>query len=238
MYFHEQLYNMKNFNVPDPVTSHRDIAIPGIMTIRNYWISASIVMLLAGILSYFYLDIPVALWFNGLKTTGFYLVFKLMTRMGESQWYLAAGLLSYLLLRKTKPAISSSGLLLFSSVALSGLAADLVKIVLGRARPKLYFSETIFGFDPFHLEHAWISFPSGHSATAFSVASTLSILFPQYRIAFFLWAALIAFSRVATTQHYLSDVLAGSLLGAASTAFLYHRYFKTPSHALIPSKIR
>ncbi|MCF8383089.1 MAG: phosphatase PAP2 family protein [Chlorobium sp.] len=208
------------------------------MTTRYYWITASVALLLAGIMSYFYLDIPVALWFNGLKETGFYRTFKLLTRMGESQWYLAAGLLSFLLLRKTKPAVASTGLLLFSSVALSGLAADLVKFLLGRARPKLYFSETIYGFDLFHLEHAWISFPSGHSATAFSVASTLCVLFPQYRIVFFLWATLIAFSRVATTQHYLSDVLAGSLLGAASTAFLYHRYFKTPSHALIPSKIR
>ena len=208
------------------------------MTTRNYWITASVVVLLAGILSYFYLDIPAALWFRGMKGSGFYRAFKLLTRMGESQWYLAAGLLSYLMLRRTKPAVASSGLLLFSSVALSGLAADLVKILLGRARPKLFFSGSVYGFDLLRFEHAWISFPSGHSATAFSVASTLCILFPQYRIVFFLWAALIAFSRVATTQHYLSDVLAGSLLGAASTAFLYHRYFKTPSHALIPSKIR
>lgn len=208
------------------------------MTTRNYWITASVVVLLAGILSYFYLDIPAALWFRGMNGSGFYRAFKLLTRMGESQWYLAAGLLSYLMLRRTKPAVASSGLLLFSSVALSGLAADLVKILLGRARPKLFFSESVYGFDLLHFEHAWISFPSGHSATAFSVASTLCILFPQYRIVFFLWAALIAFSRVATTQHYLSDVLAGSLLGAASTAFLFHRYFKTPTHALIPSKIR
>ncbi|ACD89724.1 MAG: phosphatase PAP2 family protein [Chlorobium limicola] len=208
------------------------------MTARHYWIIASATTLLFGLLSYLFLDIPTALWFANLKETGFYRSFKLITRMGESQWYLATALLCYLLLRKTKPAAASSGLLLFSSVALSGLSADLFKFLLGRARPKLYFRDAIYGFDFFHLEHAWTSFPSGHSATAFSVASTLCLLFPRYRIVFFLWAALIAFSRVATTQHYLSDVLAGSLLGAASTAFLYHRYFKNPSHALIPSTIR
>jgi len=208
------------------------------MTARHYWIITSTTTLLFGLLSYFFLDIPTTLWFASLKETGFYRSFKLITRMGESQWYLAAGLLCYLLLRKAKPSAASAGLLLFSSVALSGLSADLIKFLLGRARPKLYFREAIYGFDFFRLEHAWISFPSGHSATAFSVASTLCLLFPRYRIVFFLWATLIALSRIATTQHYLSDVLAGSLLGAASTAFLYHRYFKTPSHALIPSTIR
>lgn len=207
------------------------------MTERNYWIIAVTAVCIAGILSFFFLDLPVALCFNDLKDTGLYRFFKFITRQGESQWYLVTGLIGFILLRKKKPAIASSALLLFSSVALSGLAADLIKIIAGRARPKLYFRETLYGFDFLHFEHAWISFPSGHSATAFSAASTLGILFPRYRLFFFLWAVLIAFSRVATTQHYLSDVLAGSLLGAASTAFLYHRYFKKPSHAIIPSAI-
>ncbi|MBM3162803.1 MAG: phosphatase PAP2 family protein [Chlorobi bacterium] len=208
------------------------------MTARHYWIIAACTLFLCGIISFFYLDIPLALWFHRFNGTPFYRFFKLLSRLGESQWYLAGGLLLYMALRKNKPTAATSGLLLFSSVALSGLSADIIKVLCGRARPKLYFNEALYGFDFLHLEHAWISFPSGHSATAFSVAWTLCLALPQYRPFFLLWAALIAFSRIATTQHYLSDVLAGSLLGAAATAFLYHRYFRKPSHAIIPSEIR
>jgi len=207
------------------------------MTERHYWIIAVSAVCIAGIMSFLFFDLPVAIFFRDLKDTGFYGFFRFVTRQGESQWYLAAGLSAFILFRKKNPLAASSGLLLFSSVAFSGLTADLVKVVAGRARPKLYFRETLYGFDFLQFEHAWISFPSGHSATVFSVAATLGILYPRYRPIFFLWAALIAFSRIATTQHYISDVLAGSLLGAASTAFLYHRYFKKPCHAIIPSAI-
>jgi membrane-associated phospholipid phosphatase len=208
------------------------------MTERHYWIIAVSAVCITGTLSFFFLDVHAALFFHDLKETEAYRFFKFITRQGESQWYLIPGILAYLLLRKKKPIIASAGLLLFSSVALSGLTADLIKVIAGRARPKLFFGETLYGFDFLRFEHSWISFPSGHSATAFSVASTLCILFPRYRSIFLLWAALIALSRVVTTQHYISDVLVGSLLGVASTAFLYHRYFKKPSHALIPSAIR
>ena len=208
------------------------------MTPRHYWIIAAGTLVLAGILSFFLLDIPAALWFHRCNGTAFFRFFKAVSILGESQWYLAGGLLLYGALRKKKPSASATGLLLSSSVALSGISADIIKVLLGRARPKLYFSETLYGFGFLHLEHAWISFPSGHSATAFSVAWTLGLAFPRYRLLFFIWAAMIAFSRIATTQHYVSDVLAGSLLGVASTSFLYHRYFRKPSHALIPSGIR
>lgn len=227
---------MKNFSLRAETAS----AIAGhtTMTARHYWIIATSALFLVLILSFFYLDIPAALWFHRFDGTSSYRFFKLISLLGESQWYLAGGLLLYLALRKKKPAASATGLLLFSSVAFSGLSADIIKVLLGRARPKLYFKEALYGFDFLHVEHAWISFPSGHSATAFSVAWTLSLAFPQYRPLFLAIAVLIAFSRIATTQHYLSDVLAGALLGAASTAFLYHRYFRKPSHALIPSAIR
>lgn len=207
------------------------------MTERHNWIIAVSAVCIAGILSFLFFDLPVAIFFQDLKDTGLYGFFRFVTRQGESQWYLAAGLAAFILFRKKNPLAASSGLLLFSSVAFSGLTANLVKVVAGRARPKLYFRDELYGFDFLQFEHAWISFPSGHSATVFSAATTLGILFPQYRPIFFLWAALIAFSRIATTQHYISDVLAGSILGAASTAFLYHRYFKKPCHAIIPSAI-
>lgn len=59
------------------------------------------------------------------------------------------------------------------------------------------------------------SFPSGHAMEAFALATALSLLFPKKKtiIPVFLWAILVAYSRMALGVHYPSDVLAGILIG-------------------------
>ncbi len=59
------------------------------------------------------------------------------------------------------------------------------------------------------------SFPSGHAATAFMAAAILSGFFKRYSVLFYLLAVAIAFSRVYMGVHYVSDVVAGALLGSA-----------------------
>lgn len=59
------------------------------------------------------------------------------------------------------------------------------------------------------------SFPSGHTIEAFAIALAISTLFPkrQYIVLVFLWALLIAYSRLALGVHYPFDVIAGILTG-------------------------
>ncbi len=59
------------------------------------------------------------------------------------------------------------------------------------------------------------SFPSGHTMTAFSIAIVLSYFYPSLEGALFFAAASIAISRIVLGMHYLSDVLAGMVLGVA-----------------------
>ncbi|MCX6179844.1 MAG: phosphatase PAP2 family protein [Chlorobiales bacterium] len=199
-------------------------------------ITVTLVILLC-ILSYIFTDIKVALWFHTLNNTWPYDVFNVITDFGESQWYLIAGMLLFVIFRKTNPVRAYSGLFLSLSVAVSGVSADIIKFIAGRARPTLYFSDKLYGFNFFHFEYEWISFPSGHAATAFSVAIVLTILCPKWRVPFLFAGILIAFSRIFLTQHYISDVIAGSLLGIASTIILYHYYFKTKLDVSEPHKI-
>lgn len=201
------------------------------------WSIATVAVLLLCPLSYFFADLEAAVWFHRFAESGLYDLFNKITRFGESQWYLVAGLLLFVVFRKSKPVSAASGALLFSSVAVSGLSADIIKFLAGRARPKLYFSEQIYGFDFLHTEHAWTSFPSGHSATAFSVAMTLAILYPRLRPLFFIAGSLVAFSRVFLAQHYISDIIAGSFLGIASTLLLHNLYFKRKVETSEPEKI-
>ncbi len=57
------------------------------------------------------------------------------------------------------------------------------------------------------------SFPSGHTITAFAVSAPLMLHFPELSGALLFCALSIAVSRVMLGMHFLSDVLAGALLG-------------------------
>jgi undecaprenyl-diphosphatase len=76
---------------------------------------------------------------------------------------------------------------------------------------------------PCELEpHCWsrvlppdqFSFPSGHTMTAFSIALVVSYFYPGLEGALYFVAASIALSRVVLGMHFLSDVLAGAVLGS------------------------
>ena len=65
------------------------------------------------------------------------------------------------------------------------------------------------------------SFPSGHTSSAFAVATSLSLCFPKWYVIApsYLWACGVGYSRMHLGVHYPSDVLIGALIGTAS-AFL------------------
>ncbi len=58
------------------------------------------------------------------------------------------------------------------------------------------------------------SFPSGHSITAFAMAVPISMFYPAFMIGAMFCAVSVATSRVVLGLHFLSDVVAGSLMGA------------------------
>ena len=58
------------------------------------------------------------------------------------------------------------------------------------------------------------SFPSGHTITAFAVATSLGGFYPELLSGLLFCAISIAASRVVLGMHFLSDVVAGAALGA------------------------
>ncbi len=75
---------------------------------------------------------------------------------------------------------------------------------------------------PCHIEpHCWakllppdqFSFPSGHTMTAFAVAVPLSMFYPELFIGLTFCALSIAASRILLGMHFLSDVIAGAMIG-------------------------
>jgi undecaprenyl-diphosphatase len=59
------------------------------------------------------------------------------------------------------------------------------------------------------------SFPSGHTMTAFAVCVSLSLFYPALSVGLFFCALSVAISRILLGMHFLSDVLAGALIGTA-----------------------
>lgn len=62
--------------------------------------------------------------------------------------------------------------------------------------------------------HSEQSFPSGHTATAFSIFFFLALIVKSNTLKFLLFivAATVAYSRVYISQHFLIDITAGSIL--------------------------
>lgn len=185
-------------------------------------------ILLFCVVSMVFFDQPLTLFFHQLDTGAWHTSWKAVTKAGQSEWYLIGGLAMFAWFRKRNRQLSIKGLFLFTTVAGSGLTADLLKFVFGRARPKLLLHDGIYGFKPFGhaFNHAWQSFPSGHAVTALSAALSLSLLLPRFQPVFIIVGITIAVSRVVLCQHYLSDIVAGSALGVVTVVLLQPRFFR------------
>jgi undecaprenyl-diphosphatase len=115
----------------------------------------------------------------------------------------------------------------FSAVGAAGAAA-ILGILVFKALKRLSQRPRPCQIEP----HCWskvlppdrFSFPSGHTMTAFSIALVVSYFYPSLEGMLFFMALSIAVSRIVLGMHFLSDVLAGVILGiglgcASITAF-------------------
>jgi membrane-associated phospholipid phosphatase len=111
----------------------------------------------------------------------------------------------------------------FAAIALPSLFANIVKNMIGRARPFVAGND-IWAYEPFTWHARYASFPSGHATTAFAALVAIGAIFPQARALMWIYAVLMAFSRVIVTAHHPSDVIAGAIFGAVG-AYLVRNWF-------------
>ncbi len=80
------------------------------------------------------------------------------------------------------------------------------------------------------IRESGYSFPSAHATAAFSALPALENYLGRLSLAFQIIAFLIAFSRVYLGVHYLSDIIAGAIIGYAVsdfiTANIHHKFIK------------
>jgi membrane-associated phospholipid phosphatase len=109
----------------------------------------------------------------------------------------------------------------------SGVAADVVKVLVGRLRPRYCsleggISAVIQGWFTLAGEGKSQSFPSGHAAAAVGLALALAALYPRGRWLFPAMAFLASCQRLDEGAHFLSDLLAGAAIGSLLAALCLH----------------
>lgn len=86
-----------------------------------------------------------------------------------------------------------------------------MKHLIGRERPFERYSDKI---NAQNIPNS-SSFPSSHTASAFSLAASLSIKYPKWYVIApsTAWACSVGFARMNEGVHYPSDVIAGAIIG-------------------------
>lgn len=111
-------------------------------------------------------------------------------------------------------------LIIANSLAITFLINQQLKFIFGRYWPQTWIhgnpsliTDNAYGFNFFHSDNWYGSFPSGHSAYTFTIAVTLWIIFPRLRILAVCLPFFTIIGQLTMNYHFVSDVVAGSMLG-------------------------
>ena len=111
------------------------------------------------------------------------------------------------------------GLSLLYAFLLSSLVVQVIKNLVNAPRPRVFFEpgQYLFFIDHVSLSN-YSSFPSGHTATAFAIATVLIIVMKdkRWQLPVLAAALLVGYSRIYLAQHFLLDVIIGASIGSLS----------------------
>lgn len=117
------------------------------------------------------------------------------------------------------------GFALLYAFLISGTAAQILKNLVTSPRPKIYFEAgTYLNFIDGVTLSGSSGFPSGHTTTAFAIATVLVLMIKnkKWQLPILLAAMLVGYSRIYLAQHFLIDVIVGALLGSISGVFAFY----------------
>ncbi len=172
---------------------------------------------------------------NAFHTPWLDLFFSSFTFLGDGVFVLSIILLLFIFADRKKAIALSFAFLT------SGCLAQALKRIFQLPRPKLYFEETAFQYLHYvnHVTlHSSYSFPSGHTTSAFALATVLVLSIKKMRVAVpcFLFATLIGYSRIYLAQHFLFDVMAGAAIGTLSGLMGYYVVIDQKAFGLFKKK--
>ncbi|MEN6509405.1 MAG: phosphatase PAP2 family protein, partial [Smithella sp.] len=166
---------------------------------KKRWIAAGL-LLFGGVLSaisYYFWDVQLMYYCKGLSRS-IVGAAEIITQAGDSLWYFILLVPAFIVIRFVwkNEQWSAKILYLILCISLSGILNTGIKWLMGRNRPINLIEDGVFGFDFFRIIYLYetTSFPSGHTVTAFAMATAFSFLYPRWSVPAFLIAAMIGLS--------------------------------------------
>jgi len=192
----------------------------------NRFLTLALIGLALSLLSIWLVDYPLAPKVAALSV-GHEMLWEIITDMGDSKYMgmlmLLLWVIAFVLGKKDPsnplfPALRAKAMIIVAVVVGSGIAAMILKVIVGRPRP--YTGEIAFA--PFTFGSAHASWPSGHTTSAFAFAVAVGLAFPKLRWPMLALAALTGFSRMVLDKHYLGDVIIGATIGTLGAVLIYN----------------
>lgn len=198
------------------------------LLLRNFGLL--VLTILTVFLCYFYIDKQVAIWvsrhhFRSYKITKYFAELP-MTFIGVVPFIYLFVVIRFSFSRWTK---LDQGFLMFANgIVIAQFLKDFFKFIFGRYWPETWhhnnpslIQNNLYSFHFFHRGAKYGAFPSGHAATLLAGITMLWILLPRLRGIFFFVALFSAAGIVAMNYHFVSDVIAGSVLGFLISLYTY-----------------
>lgn len=180
---------------------------------QRWWLLALLGM---AAISVAVIDYPLARWLDAHSTPWMSTMGYWLEEAGKSHWVLIFSLVMVVATWRSWRVAARRHLALFAAVAGSGIAANVIKVLVCRPRPPVFLATGAVTpqWLTFLTDWSWNSFPSGHATTGIAIAIAGSAAWPRLRVPMWIVGLAITFGRVMYNVHYLSDVLTGIALGA------------------------
>jgi membrane-associated phospholipid phosphatase len=198
-----------------------------------FYIAALVVCSLLGLIIFFHSTSGSFIWLNQYRQPAATRLLCNITIAGDGLFSLLAAAV-LLFIRQKKLAI----IILFSFL-LSGIMAQLLKNLIYAPRPRIFFETIQNDFITRLLTGSRggaSSFPSGHTTSAFSLATVLSLHYRRNAIVLLLimLASMVGYSRIYLGHHFPLDVLAGAVIGliCATIVILFFSIKKTKNESI------
>jgi undecaprenyl-diphosphatase len=170
-----------------------------------------------------YNDLKIAEWINQNRIKGLDGFFIFLTDTAGIIAYAIPLLIIFYALYKKDLKLRMKGLQILCTILASTITVQIIKYIVHRQRPyevdKL-IEKLSFG--------GGYSFPSGHTADVFSIAISVTMIISSKKwvlIPLWIWAILVAYSRMLLGVHYLTDITA-SIFICLLFALLMQALFK------------
>lgn len=99
---------------------------------------------------------------------------------------------------------------------------EIIRFICQRPRPFITLQvNKLLSSGWFYSDNEW-SFPSGHSAFFFAMATAIYLYNKKWGVAFFIAAILMNVSRVVAGVHYPSDILGGMIVGIVVACVVFY----------------